>query len=704
MRLPSSRLLRPAAAALLGLLLARPSAGQGDLVIRDYAGDTGNPHNYRYWWSSPDINPTEVVGGRDNAITVRCRNRGNSPVAEAQVDLYYNYITTCTPPYITLLRSAEDINPPAAPGRWVYIGRDVVRNVAAGQEAMARFTVRPPRGGHMCLLAITRGPDDPFQYTATTDRTLVVTRNNNCAQRNYCQIVYRPERVIEPPPERVIDPVPPRPVEARIVEPPTPGGTGTVTGIKWHDVNGNGQREPNEPGLAGVTIYIDLNGNGAHDSNEPSAVTAAQGGYRIVGIAPGRHTCREVVPTGMTLSFPGTGTTRGNGFADVVLEFHDSGRGPRPGPYGVIKTRPLTPCSADIVLGPPPPGPITGRNPAVEALGLPTDTYVTVGFTDETVNDGPGNDLFIRSFDPSDSANESADVFVSANATDFVRLGRVNEIGNVGLDLASIGFTQPVKAVRVVGLDNRGSNPGFDLISVEVLPNSIGPVNAHLVNVTAGGVVENINFGNRGTPPPPPGPQNPPPVVTGPPPGPQNPPPVITGPPPTGPTRIVEPPEITTGRITDERTTSQCVSFFVANQDDRQAKRVTLVVDATRVPAGAQVALVLPGLQSSVSVYNLRIGTVTAGQLCPVDGVTPPTTENCPRPVEGCVTAYYLIPGTLGEVRDVPLLAAHATTAYVVVTERPALAPGASFEFHVEQHEAGVIQGGVGFKVSMARP
>ena len=142
----------------------------------------------------------------------------------------------------------------------------------------------------------------------------------------------------------------------------------------------------------------------------------------------------------------------------------------------------------------------------------------------------------------------------------------------------------------------------------------------------------------------------------------------------------------------------------MANQDDRQAKRVTLVVDATRVPAGAQVALVLPGLQSSVSVHNLRIGTVTADQLCPVDGITPPTTENCPRPVEGCVTAYYLIPGAVGEVRDVPLLAAHAATAYVVVTERPALAPGASFEFHVEQHEAGVIQGGVGFNVSMARP
>src|SRR5262249_4334757 len=45
---------------------------------------------------------------------------------------------------------------------------------------------------------------------------------------------------------------------------------GTVTGTKFNDLDGDGVRDPGEPGLQGWTIYVDLNNNGTLDGGEPS--------------------------------------------------------------------------------------------------------------------------------------------------------------------------------------------------------------------------------------------------------------------------------------------------------------------------------------------------------------------------------------------------------------------------------------------------
>ena len=150
-----------------------------------------------------------------------------------------------------------------------------------------------------------------------------------------------------------------------------------------------------------------------------------------------------------------------------------------------------------MILGAPPPSPRIGDNPEVDWLALPQDSYVTVGFTDEVIIDGPGDDIFIRSFDPEDAANETADVFISSDGSQFEFLGTVNEQGLVSLDLATIGFTEPVVAVRVVGNDNLGSSPGFDLLSVEVLPESAASPGLHRVTVNEDEIVEGVNFGNK---------------------------------------------------------------------------------------------------------------------------------------------------------------------------------------------------------------
>ena len=79
-----------------------------------------------------------------------------------------------------------------------------------------------------------------------------------------------------------------------------------ITGTKFEDLNGNGQRDQNEPGLPGVTIYLDLNRNGVMDSADISTVTAADGSFALTNLAAGDYIVREVVPNGYRQ------TTQGN--------------------------------------------------------------------------------------------------------------------------------------------------------------------------------------------------------------------------------------------------------------------------------------------------------------------------------------------------------------------------------------------------------
>jgi hypothetical protein len=159
------------------------------------------------------------------------------------------------------------------------------------------------------------------------------------------------------------------------------------------------------------------------------------------------------------------------GYADVVLDYFDSGAGPMAGPYGgTYPTGPgfPIPVSTDVVLGHEP-----GPTGFPDSLSLPTGSYVTVGFTDETVIDGAGNDIFIEEIGPS---GERATVYISSDLSNFVELGIAVAGGTTGFDLASIGFLNPVRAVKIVGMDNFGGSPGFDVANIQVLPGSIGPV------------------------------------------------------------------------------------------------------------------------------------------------------------------------------------------------------------------------------------
>ena len=81
-----------------------------------------------------------------------------------------------------------------------------------------------------------------------------------------------------------------------------------IRGIKFHDLNENGQRDEGEPGLAGWTIFLDQNSNSTFDDGELNAVTVSDdpatpdvdetGQYAILDVTPGSHSIFEVQQSG----------------------------------------------------------------------------------------------------------------------------------------------------------------------------------------------------------------------------------------------------------------------------------------------------------------------------------------------------------------------------------------------------------------------
>ncbi len=73
-------------------------------------------------------------------------------------------------------------------------------------------------------------------------------------------------------------------------------------GVKWHDLDGNGVREQNEPGLSGWEIHI-FNASGFHQH----AFTDQNGQYVFNNLAAGSYTVCETIQPGWTQTFPTSG-------------------------------------------------------------------------------------------------------------------------------------------------------------------------------------------------------------------------------------------------------------------------------------------------------------------------------------------------------------------------------------------------------------
>ncbi len=88
---------------------------------------------------------------------------------------------------------------------------------------------------------------------------------------------------------------------------------GSLQGRKWSDRNGNGERDPGEPGLPGVTIWLDANLNGVFDATDPQTRTMRDdpqtrfdeaGRYWFNGLEAGFYVVHEVVPDGFEPTYP----------------------------------------------------------------------------------------------------------------------------------------------------------------------------------------------------------------------------------------------------------------------------------------------------------------------------------------------------------------------------------------------------------------
>jgi hypothetical protein len=92
---------------------------------------------------------------------------------------------------------------------------------------------------------------------------------------------------------------------------------GSITGVKYNDLNHDGVREVGEAGIGGVTIFNDSNNNGTFDSGELSTVTASDGTFTLANLGPavinglpnpatfnGTYIVREVQQTGWVQTTP----------------------------------------------------------------------------------------------------------------------------------------------------------------------------------------------------------------------------------------------------------------------------------------------------------------------------------------------------------------------------------------------------------------
>jgi len=72
--------------------------------------------------------------------------------------------------------------------------------------------------------------------------------------------------------------------------PPIPGSR--IVGCKYLDLDGDGFRDGDEPGIKNVRIYIDSNGNGQRDAGEQNTLTDKNGAWSF-NVAPGTYRIRE---------------------------------------------------------------------------------------------------------------------------------------------------------------------------------------------------------------------------------------------------------------------------------------------------------------------------------------------------------------------------------------------------------------------------
>jgi len=87
--------------------------------------------------------------------------------------------------------------------------------------------------------------------------------------------------------------------------------TGSISGLKFNDANGNGTQDSEEEGVAGVTINLFAASGGALVA---TTTTGADGSFSFANVNPGDYQVAEVLPDGFVQTLPG-----GSGMVPVTV-------------------------------------------------------------------------------------------------------------------------------------------------------------------------------------------------------------------------------------------------------------------------------------------------------------------------------------------------------------------------------------------------
>lgn len=79
-----------------------------------------------------------------------------------------------------------------------------------------------------------------------------------------------------------------------------------LSGTAYEDVNGNGQRDLGEAGLAGWTVFLDDNGNSLLDAGERYTLSASDGAWQFDDLLPGSYTVAQLHRNGWLQTAPGS--------------------------------------------------------------------------------------------------------------------------------------------------------------------------------------------------------------------------------------------------------------------------------------------------------------------------------------------------------------------------------------------------------------
>lgn len=138
-------------------------------------------------------------------------------------------------------------------------------------------------------------------------------------------------------------------------------------------------------------------------------------------------------------------------------------------PYGVIGNKVNVPVD--------PKGVLLGEDKNGSALSLPKDNFVTVNFGKNSIIDGKGADIEIKTFD---GGNESAkfellaDAYYQDGTSNRIYYSDIIDANKSKIDLNSINFENKeniafikTDAISITGLDDKGQSPGFEVYEIK---------------------------------------------------------------------------------------------------------------------------------------------------------------------------------------------------------------------------------------------